>query len=301
MSHRIDFSYGKGDVIFYRTYARPLSGIHPVPESTFTGRTNLVFAANVEAIIRGDAFEPAYTRGINTDVIATDSMKNFILRHAASYNGATLEGFLAYVGAQFLTTYPKVDSIRLTGREIPFDGVTDLLFQRSHNEYGLALVDIKRTPDGAEITDHWSGCFGLSLAKILGNSFAGFVRDEYTTLPEDRDRALVVSLDMGWTYTDVEDLFRPDPFRYVPYEQVRDVALNLFHEVFNHSIQDLLYRIGVRILDRFPQLAEIRFEAQNRSWETLVNSTPDSLSKVFTEPRPPYGIQTFSISRSDLK
>ncbi len=301
MSHRIDFSYGKADVIFYRTYARPLTGIHPVPESTFDGRTNLVFAANVEAVIRGEVFAPSYKKANNTDVIATDSIRNFILRHVSTYNGATLEGFLAYVGARFLTTYPKVDSIRLTGREIPFNGVSNLLFQRSHNDYGLALVDIKRTPSGVEIIDHWSGCFGLSLVKILGNAFAGFVQDEYTTLAEDRDRALVMGLDMGWTYTDVEDMFRPDPFRYVPYEQVRDVAFKLFHEIFNNSIQDLLYQIGVRVLERFPQLAEIRFEAQNRSWEKIADNTPDTLARVFTESRPPYEVQAFAISRADLK
>ena len=41
--------YGKADVSFYRTYAKPLAGLTPIPESAFTGRPNTLFAYDVEA------------------------------------------------------------------------------------------------------------------------------------------------------------------------------------------------------------------------------------------------------------
>ena len=85
-----------------RHNARPLSGIPEVPESRFTRRDNVVFAHEVSVDVHGDNFLPAYTRGDNSDVVATDSMKNFILRQAAEYEGATLEGSSPQLGRGFI-------------------------------------------------------------------------------------------------------------------------------------------------------------------------------------------------------
>ncbi|WP_338131253.1 hypothetical protein [Cohnella rhizosphaerae] len=35
---------------------------------------------------------------------------------------------------------------------------------------------------------------------MSGSSFYGFIRDEYTTLPEAKDRPLFIFLDILWTY-----------------------------------------------------------------------------------------------------
>ena len=78
-SHEI--RYGKADVKVYRTYAEPLAGITPIPESPFTGRENTLAAAEIEVVVHGTEFLEAYTKGDNRKVVATDTMKNFI--HAA--------------------------------------------------------------------------------------------------------------------------------------------------------------------------------------------------------------------------
>ncbi|MGI8871576.1 MAG: factor-independent urate hydroxylase, partial [Candidatus Limnocylindria bacterium] len=102
MSYEI--SYGKADVKVYRTHATPLTGIAPIPESAFTGRDNLLFAAELEIVVRGEAFIEAYTRGDNRRVVATDTMKNFILQAALNCEAATLEGWLHEIGRAFLLT-----------------------------------------------------------------------------------------------------------------------------------------------------------------------------------------------------
>ena len=51
MKHEI--RYGKADVKVYRTYAEPLTGITPIPESPFNGRENALVAADIEVIVRG--------------------------------------------------------------------------------------------------------------------------------------------------------------------------------------------------------------------------------------------------------
>ena len=107
-------SYGKGQISLYRTYARPLAGLTPIPESAFTGRDNTLFAAEVTVEVFGNNFLPAYTEGDNANVVATDTMKNFVLAQALAYGGSTLEGFLDFLGRQFLLTYPQMQSLRLT-------------------------------------------------------------------------------------------------------------------------------------------------------------------------------------------
>ena len=84
-------------------------------------------------------------------------------------------------------------------------------------------------------------------------------------------------------------------------EQIRDIAHTVFHEQHSPSIQNLIYRIGQRSLLRFPQLKEIRFESNNRTWETILEEVSVGEGKVFTEPRPPYGFQGFSMTKRDLE
>ncbi|MDI3256992.1 MAG: urate oxidase [Kyrpidia sp.] len=308
--------YGKGDVWVYRTYAKPLQGLRAIPESGFPGRPNVIFGMNVKMAVEGEAFLPSFTQGDNSMVVATDSMKNFVLRQAGAYEGATPEGFLEFVGRRFLERYSHVSAIRLTGRQIPFDELavpTDgglqpgrLVFRYSLNECPAAFVDLRRTSDGAVLEDHFGGVVGLKLIKVKGSSFYGYIRDEYTTLPEAYDRPLFIYLDIRWKYEDPADLRGENPERYVAAEQVRDIAHTVFHELNSPSIQNLIYHIGRRVLQRFPQVAEVRFEANNRTWETVLDevSEADGKSrgaKVYTEPRPPYGFQGFSMTKKDLE
>src|SRR5579863_9067643 len=111
-AHAYEISYGKAHVPVYRVYATPLSGIAPLPESSFTGRENVLFAAEVDVEVFGENFLPAYTHGDNSMVVATDTMKNFILQQALTFSGATLEEFLDDLGHEFLATYPQMECLR---------------------------------------------------------------------------------------------------------------------------------------------------------------------------------------------
>ncbi len=117
-------SYGKRRVPVYRVYAKPLVGVTPIPESPFTGRANVLFACEVDVEVLGDDFLPAYTEGDNRNVVATDSMKNIILKQALDYDGATLEGYLAAVGRHFIERYDQLHDLRLGARELPFPAAT---------------------------------------------------------------------------------------------------------------------------------------------------------------------------------
>lgn len=294
--------YGKSDVATYRTYAAPLHGVTPVPESSFTGRPNTLLAANIEVQVLGTAFLPAYTEGDNRLVVATDTMKNFIHRESLAFHGSTLEQWLLFVGRRFLETYPHMERLRVSGTEIPFEpalvpaedgegyAASEVLFERQHGDRSDAALVIGRTDGGGvEVADLACGRQGLQLMKVTGSSFADFARDQYTTLPERPDRPLYIHLDVGWRYASSDACLAADHAGYVCGEQVADVVAAVFHRFISLSIQHLVNEIGRTMLERWPQLAEVSFEAQNRLWDLSYTSDEDERLKVYCDPRPPYG------------
>ncbi len=299
---RHEIQYGKADVRVYRTHGTPLRGVTRIPESAFAGRDNALMAAEIEVIVHGDAFWEAYTVGDNRMVVATDTMKNFIQQVSLSTDAATLEGWLHDVGASFLSTYPQMESVTVIGRELPFPAsvvpgdepgsfaLSEVLFSRDRDDHATARLDLERGGnDTIRITDQTSGRAGLQLIKITGSSFADFARDAYTTLPERRDRPLYIWCDVGWTYADAADALGRRPEAYVASEQVADLAASVFHEFVSLSIQHLLHEIGQRMLERWPQLASVSFEGQNRLWDIGAESSDDERVKVYADPRPPFG------------
>lgn len=247
--------------------------------------------------VLGGPFAAAYTEGDNRNVVATDTMKNFVLKHALAFEGATLEAFLDSLGRAFFEAYPDMETLRLTGREVPFAAApvrqgetfvpSPVLLSRSRGDCGAAALLVTR--EGVRELE--SGRLGLQLLKTTGSSFASFARDAHTTLPEMHDRPLLIYLDAFWRYRDPAAALQTGTGEltgYVASEQVRDLLAATFHDVNSRSIQHLVYEMGVRLLARFPQLREVRFEAQNRLWDHAF-SDDETGRKVHTDPRPPYG------------
>ncbi|MEO8626085.1 MAG: factor-independent urate hydroxylase [Candidatus Limnocylindrales bacterium] len=296
---KMEIYYGKSDVSTYRTYATPLTGITPIPESSFIGRSNTLLAASINVRVLGTAFASAYTEGDNRLVVATDTMKNFIHRESLAFSGATLEEWLEFIGRRFLETYPHMERMRVSGTEIPFepalvpvDGgfiASEVLFERQHGDRSTASLDLGRTNAGVEVTDLSAGRIGLQMMKVTGSAFADFARDSYTTLPERKDRPLYIHLDVGWKYDAPTTALAAHHEQYIAGEQVADMVGAVFARFVSLSIQHLIHEIGQAILDRWPQLSEISFDAQNRLWDLSETAPSDERVRVYTDPRPPYG------------
>ncbi|MBK9125792.1 MAG: urate oxidase [Chloroflexi bacterium] len=305
-------SYGKGNIALYRTGATPLRGLPSIPESPFTGSSSPLFAVDVQVEVFGDTFLPAYTVGDNSRVVPTATMTNFILQKARLYTGATLEGFLHFIGTQMLKQYADMESIRISGSELPFAAATitndggvasvpsDTTFAAVEGTKAYASLDLERdSSGGVKITAHECGRRDMKLVKLTGNAFAKFVHDEFTTLPERTDRLLYIYLDMGWHYADIEDAVQSDLRRYISARQVYDHIQHTFHDFVNMSIQHLVHEMGMRLLTRFPQMGEVWFNAQNRLWEVTAEA-PGEDAKVYMDPRPPYGMISLHLSRENL-
>lgn len=315
-TYHYEISYGKASIPIYRVYAQPLRRLKTIPESSFSGRENTLFALEVDVEVFGDNFLPAYTIGDNSNVVATDSMKNFVLRQALAFKGATIETFLKHLGHEFLNTYPQMESLRLTGRELAFGevsvpapsasnvdmstfSVSPVLFSRSHNDFAVASLDFARINQQPTITAHRCSRVNLQLLKVTGSSFTKFIQDSYTTLPERVDRPLYIYMDVGWRYQNPTDLLDLTRDNYVASEQIRDVIQVVFHEFVSESIQHLFHEMGKRLLLRFPQLAEISFEGQNRTRDPIAVSEDNPRLKVYSDPFSAYGLIKLKMSRAE--
>lgn len=271
--------YGKGDVIVYRLHRE---GIPPEGQSA-------VFGANVLMLLYGDAFWPTYTAGDNTGLVATDSMKNFIHRETALFDGADLESYCYYLASKFQKTYSQVEGLQVSATEIPYTGIGagNVAYTPAGPERRTACVELAR--DG--VLEVSSGIRGFKLLRLGGSSFQGFVRDEYTTLPEIANRPLHMWLDVEWHYIKPEDAFTKGRITAT----VREMVHGLFHGFESGSIQQVIYQIGAKMLAELPSIAEVRLEANNRTWDTIAEAGEQV--GIYTEARPPFGCLGLTLKR----
>jgi urate oxidase/2-oxo-4-hydroxy-4-carboxy-5-ureidoimidazoline decarboxylase len=263
--------YGKGDVIAYRLNR---DGVTPPGQSP-------VFGANVKLLVYGDAFWPTYTTGDNTGLVATDSMKNFIQRETLHFIGSDLESYCHFLCAKFLDTYPQVEGAQLSATEIPYTPLPGhaAAFTPAGPERLSARVEMNRQG----IVEMASGLTGLRMVRLGGSAFFGFVRDEYTTLPEIHNRPLHMWLDLEWLYDQPASGFTQGTVSAA----VRHAVYSTFGAFESGSIQQIIYQIGTKVLAEIPAVAEIHLEGNNRTWDTAAEQG-EHLA-VYTDSRPAYG------------
>jgi urate oxidase len=270
-----DIRYGKAEISLYRT---KLAG-------------KPLFGAEVQVDVFGDNFLPSYTEGDNSMVVATDTMKNFTYAAALEFEGSTHEQFAEFLARRFLDTYSQMQRVQVRCRELPFTAWSDKLLSPTYNDYGFFVLAAGR--EG--IVDLECQRRDLRLVKLTGSAFAEFVRDQYTTLPERRDRPLFIYLDVSWRYSDPALALGSG---HVPSEEVARCIRETFDEFVSLSIQHLVHEMGTRLLARYPQLSEVGFAAQNRLWDTSAQSEAEPMRRVYSNPKPAHGSIGLTIKRN---
>ena len=270
--------YGKGDVIVYRLNRDGVTG---------EGRSP-VFGASVTMLLYGDAFWPTYTTGDNTGLVATDSMKNFIQRETLNFTGCDLQAYCRFLAEKFMRTYPQTEGIQARAVEIPYTGVADgtVAFAPSGPERAMAQVELRQ---GGEVLEARSGIHGFKLLRLGGSAFTGFLRVQYTTLPEIHNRPLHMWLDVEWLCSELSSQALGLT------ACVRKMVHGVFQSFESGSIQQVIYRIGSTMMAELPVLTEVRLEANNRTWDTVMEQGEEL--GVYTDARPPFGCLGLTLRR----
>ena len=144
--------------------------------------TDLTVAIRFE----GD-YEQSYTDGDNTDVLPTDTMKNTVYALAAQEAIDEPDAFGLMLARHFLDRNPRLARVRIELTEHPWGRIIvgnrehGQAFVRQGGESRSATIEGDRTrvTAGAGVSD-------LVVLKSSRSAFAGFLRDEYTTLADTR-------------------------------------------------------------------------------------------------------------------
>ena len=264
----MEIQYGKTRVIFFR----------------LAKRSAPPFAASVTIDVFGERFGAAYTEGDNREVVATDTMKNFVYATAADFDGGSPDEYVLFLGQRLLQTYPQMERIRVTAHEVPLDPAhdeSDVVFRLTRTDVAMSEADLERRDAEIVVTATRSGLEGIRLLKTTGSSFAAFARDEYTSLPELTDRPLTIRMDAHWRYGD------PQRGSRISSGLIRRAIEQTFHEFNSRSIQHLVHVMGTRLLNGFPVLSEVEFAAENHTPDVVAEGKGDV--RVFAEPRQTFG------------
>src|SRR5262249_61892483 len=150
-------------------------------------------------LLYGDDFWPTYVTGDNTNLVATDSMKNFIQRETLNFTGCDLESFCRFLAEKFLNIYPQTEGIQVSATEIPYDQIPGgkMAFAPSGPERATARIELRRSGAKLEAVEASSGIQGFKLLRLGGSSFFSFVCDQYTQLPDLKHGPLPIRLGLG--------------------------------------------------------------------------------------------------------
>jgi urate oxidase len=233
-------------------------------------------------------------------VVATDSIKNTIYIKAKEYPVNPPELYAAILGTHFLDTYKHIHVAHINiavkrWTRMTVDGAPHPhSFLQDGDETRTVEVFARR--EGIDIR---SGIKNLTVLKSTGSAFHGFVRDEFTTLPETWDRILSTTVDAGWSWksfsalTAVQDgVERFDK----AWEDARGVTLKTFALDDSASVQATMYKMCEQILAEAPDVNSVGYELPNKhyfeidlSWHKGIKNTgPDA--EVYAPQSNPNGL-----------
>jgi urate oxidase len=208
----------------------------------------------VDVALEGD-FEAVHATGDNDGVLATDTMRNTVYALAAKHDVADLEGFGRTLVDHIVGVAPRVRRARVKLVEHPWArlGDHDHAFQRAGGGERVAIVS--GDGHGARVE---AGIEDLVLLRTTGSGFEGFLREQYTTLPETADRILATAVSARWSYAEGGIDYGAS------WHAARDAILSSFADHFSPSVQFTLQRIGEAVLRAVEAIERVHLSLPNR-------------------------------------
>jgi len=239
------------------------------------------------------AFDPVYVEGDNAPCLPTDTMKNTVYALARQDPIAQVETFALRLADHFAEK-AGVSRVRIRAAEQPWERLA--VGARPHPHAFVQpgaehwTVVVTRDARGSEVV---SGLADLVVLKTTDSGFAGFPRDEFTTLPDTQDRIMATSITAAWTYrTSVSDFSRR--------ADVRRALVETFAAHDSRSVQHTLYAMGEAALAACTDVDAITLTLPNRH-HLVVDLKPfglDNPNEIFVATDQPYGLIEATITRS---
>jgi urate oxidase len=232
-------------------------------------------------------YDSSYTEGDNSGVLPTDTMKNTVYAVAAKQKVDEPEALGLALSRHFLDRNPRLASVRIDISEHPWARISigsrehGQAFVREGAETRTATVKAER--QGATLG---AGVSDLVILKSSHSAFAGFLRDEYTTLPDTQDRLLATSLTASWRYRDTDLDFGAS------WQAVRRTLLETFAEHDSKSVQHTMHDMGQAVLESVDNVSAIRLVMPNKHHlpVDLSRLGLENRNEIFVPTDEPYGL-----------
>jgi urate oxidase len=269
------------------------SGVRLV-KVTRNGRRHDLKDINIDVRFFGQ-FHSAYEDGDNQAILPTDTIKNTIYALARQYSVVDIEEFGLQLGTHCLRRNPWISRVVITLSENLWHRIEcgtqahDHAFCCAGSEQRNAVIE--KTRASALIK---AGLTGLTVLKSSRSAFENFLRDEYTTLKETRDRILASTITAQWSYNTDADKFTE------LWKNIRSILLQTFAEHDSKSVQHTLFAMGEAAMMRFKCIDEIRLSMPNRH-HILIDLSPfhlDNPNEIFVPMDQPSGLIEAVMARS---
>lgn len=244
--------------------------------------------------LAGD-FDAAYTAGDNASVVPTDTMKNTVYVLARRHGIESLEAFTTLLAEHFLQTYSQVEMTTVHCEETHWERITldgkphPHAFTGGNSE--RATCEATATDDGTSLI---VGIQGLPVLKTTGSEFVGYPKDEYTTLPETKDRIFATTIQANWPTSESAEQ------SVATHAKVREQLLNVFAAQHSLSVQHTLFDMAKAVFDACGSIDEITISMPNQH-HLLAKLEPfglDNENLIFVPTDEPYGDISATIGRS---
>ncbi|KAJ8756350.1 hypothetical protein K2173_025162 [Erythroxylum novogranatense] len=253
----------------------------------------------------------SYVRDDNSDIVATDSMKNTVYAKAKECSEqVSAEDFAILLAKHFTSFYKQVTAAFVNIVEKPWERVS---VDGQPHQHGFKLGSEKHT---TEVVVKKSGSLqlrssiqGLTVLKTTKSGFEGFVRDRYTALPDTRERILATEVTATWRYSYESISSVPQKSLYFAerYADVKQVLVNTFFGpptggVYSASVQSTLFQMAKAVLNRFPDISSVELKLPNLHFLPVnILSKENSIVKfeddVYLPTDEPHGTIEASLSR----
>ena len=259
---------------------------------------------SVTTALRGD-FADAHLAGDQSKVLPTDTQKNTAYAFAKQHGLQSIEQFGTVLATHFVDDVEPVTGARIELEEYAWERVHvdgaehDHTWVRSGQEVRTAAVTVERTATGTGV-HVIGGLKDLVVLKSTGSEFSGFLKDEYTTLPETDDRIMATSLVARWRFRPGFSPTDPEEWNGI-YASVRARLLREYATVHSLALQQTLWHMGRAVLETHEEIVEVSLSAPNKH-HFLVDLSPFGLEnpgEVFFAADRPYGLIQATVVRDD--
>lgn len=254
----------------------------------------------VRVAMIGD-FDAAHSQGDNTDLVATDTVRNTIYGLAKEGFRGSIEEFGKELLAHFVQVGPKV-----TGGFAEF---TEHLWERipvadhAHQQQGHDHAFVRQMPKRTARVETADGktfkvTSGIEELYVLKTTQSGWenylLNERFTTLPEANDRVMATYVTAKWEYAtdncDYEDVWQR------AYVQIQ----HTFTDHYSPSLQRTLYLLGEAVLNACPEISRIWFQMPNKHHlkYNLERFGLENNNEIFHVDPEPYGLMEAWIERA---